>query len=583
MEVNFAHRHYVGVVLATDVTPDVDPSRVISVLSISELPPVTENELRLWEFISSYYLCSIGEVYKAAYPSLKLKSEQTALRLSQRKEQAREKMHKALKDKAQRLQLRLDGKLESFGARQKSGRKLNESVTFRLEKEIEDLRTGLQASLKALEEFERKISTNNKDIIPAERKKCPDPTPGKPVLLKASLREETYAGYASSVLKQGGQVLLLTPELAFCDRLEEYFQPIFGDKLIVFNSQASKPEQRKMAEFVRSGEDCIILGTRSSLFLPFTNLKLIIIDEEQDISYKQTEPSPRYNGRDCAIALGGIHSAAVILGSNCPSLETLLNCESGKYGLSNSSLKAVDDCSLDIVDIDKEKKKNGMAGLISRRFIRQAAFVDGPVVLIRGWEKEEEVRRQAEELFSGREIRIMTIQEAKRSSFGIKDEELLEQDCNVKVPLICVLQADALVSRENFRADERARQLVDLLRKFGRNVTIQTVVADRFNNTRDNIALLAERKDFSLPPYTRLVDISFDDSNDTRRGLLFNEFLRSFPRDLGTVMVSGCQIRIALARDHYLSTRKECILSTVTSFETKRSYQGHIIIDVDPA
>ena len=217
----------------------------------------------------------------------------------------------------------------------------------------------------------------------------------------------------------------------------------------------------------------------------------MIIDEEQDPFYKQSEPAPRYNGRDCAIYLAALHSARVLLGTACPSLETLLNLHSGKYlpaGIAENSAGEPPA----VIDIAAERRKNGMKGPLSRKLIEAILRTGSPALLIRGWEKQEELEECIGANLPDSEVKICTMAELKRNGSG-------------GAALIAVLQADALLSKDDFRSDERALQLTAMLKGFAPRVIIQTEVPQRFSTSPDS--LLAERKQFGFPPYTRIIDI----------------------------------------------------------------------------
>jgi len=141
-----------------------------------------------------------------------------------------------------------------------------------------------------------------------------------------------YIEAIQKVLASGGQVLYLIPEIALTIQIVSRLQKIFGDKIGVFHSRLNNNERVEMWHFVKKGKP-IVMGVRSSLFLPFENLKLIIVDEEHDTSFKQYDPAPRYNARDTAVYLAHLHGAKVILGTATPSLETFYNAQQKKYGL----------------------------------------------------------------------------------------------------------------------------------------------------------------------------------------------------------------------------------------------------------
>ena len=132
-----------------------------------------------------------------------------------------------------------------------------------------------------------------------------------------------------AVLGKGKQVLYLLPEIALTGQIVKRLQRVLGDKIAVYHSRLSNMERVEIWRAVLAGELSVV-GPRSALFLPFTNLELVVIDEEHDSSYKQQEPSPRYNGRDVAVYLAHLHGAKTILGTATPSLESWENARRGE-------------------------------------------------------------------------------------------------------------------------------------------------------------------------------------------------------------------------------------------------------------
>ncbi|MDR0677754.1 MAG: primosomal protein N' [Holosporaceae bacterium] len=156
----------------------------------------------------------------------------------------------------------------------------------------------------------------------------------KPFLLRGvtgSGKTEVYLSALKNVIEEEKQALILFPEIALTVQISERIKKYFGFEPIIWNSNAT-PRNRKLAWLKAiSGESCIIIGTRSALFLPFQNLGIIVVDEEHDHSYKQEEGG-FYNARDMAIVRGHLQKIPVILSSATPSLESYLNARSGKYG-----------------------------------------------------------------------------------------------------------------------------------------------------------------------------------------------------------------------------------------------------------
>lgn len=448
--VSLSGRSYDGVVWRSLERPDLPEDRIQPILGVrDDLPAVTPEELRFWEFLSSYYLCTLGEVYKAAYPLLKVRSERTAA------------------DILARLRARLEKKEEQLARRH------SERVAARLAAERDRLLAQIAA------------------CSPKDASTAAKPVPGKPLVLTGAKRREAYLPALRETLAGGFQALVLTPEIAFCDKLEALLAPELGAALYGFHSGKTPVRRRQTAEVLRSGAPAVVLGTRSALFLPFRNLALVIVDEEQDPAYKQAEPAPRYNGRDAAVALAGIHGARVALGAAVPSLETLLNVRIGKY---ESRALPGTPVSAEVIDIAAERRKNGMVGSFSRKLIEAVRRTEGPVVLLRGWEKPEVLQEEAAALFPDRELSIRTLGALKREGAGA-------------AALIAVLQADALVSREDFRGDERAAQIVGTLCQFAPRIIIQTAVPARFDGRRSADDLLEERRQFFYPPFSRIVEV----------------------------------------------------------------------------
>ena len=146
-------------------------------------------------------------------------------------------------------------------------------------------------------------------------------------------KTEIYIHLIAEVLSRGGDVLLLVPEIALTAQLIERMERIFGSRVTPYHSKLTN--RRRTETYLRlnrsdGGE--FVVGVRSSVFLPLKHLQLIVVDEEHDASYKQTEPAPRYNARDCAVVMARLTGGRTLLGSATPSLETWLNAASGKYG-----------------------------------------------------------------------------------------------------------------------------------------------------------------------------------------------------------------------------------------------------------
>jgi len=155
--------------------------------------------------------------------------------------------------------------------------------------------------------------------------------------ITSSGKTEIYIHLIKASLDKGKQVLYLLPEIALTEQIISRLRKVFGSTIGVFHSKYSDSERVELWKDVlsESNQYKLILGARSALFLPFTNLDLVIVDEEHETSFKQHDPAPRYNARDAAIVMARIHQARVILGTATPSLETYYNAKSGKFNLLN--------------------------------------------------------------------------------------------------------------------------------------------------------------------------------------------------------------------------------------------------------
>jgi primosomal protein N' (replication factor Y) (superfamily II helicase) len=142
-----------------------------------------------------------------------------------------------------------------------------------------------------------------------------------------------YIKLIEELINQGKQVLYMLPEIALTAQIIRRLQKHFGGHIIIYHSKFNQNERIEIWNKVKTGEAKIILGARSSLFLPFKDIGLIICDEEHDASFKQQEPAPRYHARDAAVYFASLYGARVLLGSATPSIESYYNAVSGKYGL----------------------------------------------------------------------------------------------------------------------------------------------------------------------------------------------------------------------------------------------------------
>ena len=664
VRVLFARKEYVGAVSAVDVQPRTDENRILSILAVEEsLPKVLPEEIRFWRAVSDYYLCSIGEVYKAAYPALKIDQEEVDARIRERLETRLER----LKDK------------ESKARR--------EDTRERYRTEIEAVEALLRGEESTAVPTPVTLSPAQETATVAARQAFAD---GKTVLLHGvtgSGKTEIYLKLAQETLGKSRSVLFLVPEIALSRQLEDRIAAVFPD-VQVFHSGVSAARRSQVASYVRKSCRYIVLGTRSALFLPHHNLGLIVVDEEHDTSYKQDAPAPRYNARESAIMLGVIQKAHVVLGSATPSLESLYNAEIGRFVKVDlkERFHHGEEAEIRIVDTVAERRKRGMTGSFSRKLIHEITDVldaGGQVLVLRARRSyapsvqctecgqiprcphchvpmslhrnpdrlvchycghtepytghcpscegelqplgagTQKVEEELKALFPDRRIARLDGDTPDTEEAGII-RSFAEGDIDILVgtqiitkgfdfdglSLVAVLQADSLMGQQDFRADERAFQLLEQFRgRSGRRgrpgkIVIQTrepehPVYTRLNGT-DDTDLLAERKLFGYPPFTRLVHISLKDSNEKRLEFLSRELrnalLAAFsgtdtpPAVIGPYApavdrIAGesiRQIRIGFPRNKALTSLKQTLSQAVTDFGKERKYAAHLTVDVDP-
>lgn len=205
--------------------------------------------------------------------------------------------------------------------------------------------------------------------------------------LTGSGKTEIYTHLIADTLASGRQVLYLVPEISLTTQLTDRLRAVFGDTMLIYHSKFSDTERvETWQRLLKSNEPYLILGVRSSVFLPFANLGLIIVDEEHEASYKQYDPAPRYNARDAAVVLAEMHGANVLFGSATPAIDTYYKALEGKYGLvslserfGNASLPEVE-----IVDMRRQRKQKLNRGMLSeplRLSISQALNDDRQTIL----------------------------------------------------------------------------------------------------------------------------------------------------------------------------------------------------------
>ena len=421
VEVQFGKsRLYSGLVVRLhQQAPTMKDAKYINAI-IDKDPIITAKQLELWQWIASYYCCTLGEVMNAALPAaLKLASETllvlnpdfdnnyetlddkeylVAEALSLQPEINIETVQKILDQKTiypilrrlidkrvilikEELKLKYKPKtvlcvrlLEPYASQPETLSKAFEVIGKAVKQaeallgylqlarsqpiiraqEIYDISKVDSAALKGLEKkeiielYKRETSRiggyddDTEALLPlsvAQQTAIDEirtifETQNVALLhgVTGSGKTRMYIELMEAALARGEQVLYLLPEIALTTQIIRRLQKIFGDKVVIYHSKMSDNERVELWHLTQASKP-IVLGARSALFLPFQNLKLIIIDEEHDPSYKQQDPAPRYNARDTAIYLAHNYGAKVLLGTATPSLETYFNVRHKKYGL----------------------------------------------------------------------------------------------------------------------------------------------------------------------------------------------------------------------------------------------------------
>ena len=413
---------YLGIVAKVhDVKPEGYQVKPITQVMDGE-PIVTERQLRLWQWISDYYLSPIGEVYKAALPS-GLKAEdgykpktETYIRLT-KPYQSVAALHIAL-NVLGRAKKQLDAftaYLELSGWDQVEEVSNEDSSFARLPKQElgisnydyqfstkiqevtrEELMNASRASAETLKQLEKRQMLETYEVEVGRLNHGGD---YRPELIKAlsepqqdaynailmsmmkrnvtllhgvtsSGKTEIYIHLIKRALEQKQQVLYLLPEIALTVQMMQRLQRVFGNRLGIYHSKYSDAERVEIwqKQLSKNPYD-VILGARSAVFLPFQNLGLVIVDEEHETSYKQQDPAPRYHARSAAIMLAQMsnETCKVLLGTATPSLESYHNAKTGKYGLVElkERYQGIELPEIQVVDVADLQHRKMMAGPFS--------------------------------------------------------------------------------------------------------------------------------------------------------------------------------------------------------------------------
>ena len=459
-------KYYTAIVV---MTHDIEPQgyQVKEILALLDEGPILRHpQLKLWQWIADYYLCTVGETYKAAVPSgLKVESEtQISINPDFEEEtpgELNDRERVILDFTNQRGKVQITELTNATGFKNVEGivsRLLDKGAVHVAERVMDNYRPKTETCVRltiervdeqALHGFFDRVSRAKKQeqlllayldlsqwlqrskpvqevtqeallkrsgctqpVLAAARKngifeiykreinrfellgtglvelpKLTEPQRTAYLQIHDSFKEKAvtllhgvtssgktsiYMHLINDVLKLGKQVLYLVPEIALTTQLTQRLQRVFGERLLIYHSKFSDNERVDIwKKLLTASDPCVIIGVRSSVFLPYSNLGLVIVDEEHDTSYKQQDPAPRYNGRDTAIMLAHMHGAKTVLGSATPAIDTYYKALNGRYGLVelNTRYADIEMPQVHIIDLKKAWKKHEMNGMFSLELI----------------------------------------------------------------------------------------------------------------------------------------------------------------------------------------------------------------------
>jgi primosomal protein N' (replication factor Y) (superfamily II helicase) len=344
--VKFNGRYIIGFV--TSEAEKKDPEGILPVLEILDDEPVIDPEmLNFCRWLSDYYLCPLGETLKLALPSVLLAKTETSFRSAKN----------GAVEKIKGSEERILGFIDEFGPLKKkdilsafgeSSASLLKSLKKKglieetyltvtgIPKKPRKTYTGLDENDRAGEN-EANFSLNDEQHNAAEKIIGSIRGGGHRTFLlhgiTGSGKTVVYIAAAMAALEEGGSAIVMVPEISLTPQTLRRFRSKFGDKVAVLHSKMTEAEKYDNWKKLSDGVYKIAVGPRSALFAPLKNLKLIIVDEEHDSSYKQADPAPRYCANSSAVMRGFLCGAPVVLGSATPSAESYQNAISGKYEL----------------------------------------------------------------------------------------------------------------------------------------------------------------------------------------------------------------------------------------------------------
>ena len=693
---------YTGIVWRLHDTPPARGTAKPILQVLYDKPLLSELQMRFWEWIADYYICSVGEVMRVALPSIikaKAKCEEEFEPYTPKREITVGLIAEAFTEEVrEKMARRAPKRYEALCAIEKVG-----GIVPRHAVELDS--TALKALVKSglVEMGERDYTLDcewSKTLLPklspAQMKALDEIQNGlaeKRVALlhgvTSSGKTEIYTHLIEERLSQGEDVLFLVPEISLTTQLVERMRGLFGESVTVYHSKLTPQQRTKLyTDMLSSESGNFVVGARSALFLPYKKLGLVVVDEEHDSSYKQTEPNPRYNGRDAAVVLATLHDAKVVMGSATPSLESYANALSGKYAYTKLTERygGVEMPDIVISDTVRNVKRNerklhfnkelldGIAERLERNeqvilFQNRRGYSPYMECPSCGWSARcpkcnvtlsahqqkgrmvchycghnEPIERYCPNCKSG-ELRPMgfgteRVEEAITELFP--DARVLRLDGDTAtsstaynriigafarheadilvgtqivskgldfadVTLIGILNGDNLLASPDFRAEERAWQLLmQVAGRAGRRdkrgeVIIQTaepehsVYAMVGDYERVATKLLAERKQFGYPPFVRIVKVTMRTNNKellVKSSLQLGEQLRNRfgRRVLGPVAplidrVRGeyrVELMLKIEVESSFSRARAILREEIARLREEKSYRNVVVIcDVD--
>lgn len=508
----------------------------------------------------------------------------------------------------------------------------------------------------------------------------------------ASGKTEIYIKLLEQYIKEGKQVLFLLPEIALTTQLVQRLTAYFGNEVAVFHSKYTNNERIEVWNQVleNSPKAKVVIGVRSALFLPFSNLGCIIVDEEHEQTFKQHDPAPRYHARDAAIVLAKQHGAKVVLGSATPSLETYYNVQSNKYGLTELKVRYGNVVlpEIQLVDLKDKYFRKKMSGHFSDELLEEITetLSKGEQVILfqnrRGFSPyvecmtcghvphcpscdvsltyykfknqlrchycghsianpthchscqsvdvtskgfgTEQIEMELKTLFPEKNIGRMD-QDTTRGKFGFEKiiDSFKNREIDVlvgtqmlakgldfdNVTLVGILNADNLLNQPNFRAYERAYQMMmQVSGRAGRSEKKGKVVIQTYNPYHNTIQQVLgndyagmykeqiyERQNFKYPPFFRLVKLTLKhrDFDKLKEGSmwLYNVLSQNLdmpvlgPEEPAINRIRNEYIRTIMVKipvQKHLGNTKKNIAKVLMSFEAVPQYRAiKVKVDVD--